>query len=502
MLGSSLPGGHRPAHRARPTADRLVPVKIAGATIPILLSGAALTVGCSGPVQVDNPYATLTSPGENPRRQLGAMVALDADPDDPEYLKALEGVIWKPGYTAEIRRQAMARLEQDSLEDLQRTLRQRLPPMSARQWQEELCGIIADRGWVELTPALVSAWSHRIGFVDDLDRAEYLALVRLHGQDHVVDAVFDVMVSSDKAYQQALRGRCWELLVRIGQRQRLVELLADQSVGPDDGMLIDLRAAAVDLRVVPQTREEILWIRKIHEPEHAAFWSQAAQVVAGLPPQRLEELELREVPILVAASIHDPQLLDASKEDLLTRLREHVAATRQHVDPDRFQGIPGTYPQRLGDYQRTLTWGDLAAMLIAVRAVQVPQVVDHLLDYAQRDLEDESCEYGGVISLDDRGRFEILEFPPRFRRSDQEFIASQQMFDAGYTAVFHFHNHAQRHRNGRYACPGVGDLNYADNVRANCLVFTFINDSTMNMDFYRHGHVIVDLGEVTKSLGS
>ncbi|MEE2819531.1 MAG: hypothetical protein VX615_02855, partial [Planctomycetota bacterium] len=77
---------------------------------------------------------------------------------------------------------------------------------------------------------------------------------------------------------------------------------------------------------------------------------------------------------------------------------------------------------------------------------------------------------------------------------DRRFNASQQMFDAGYTALFHFHYHAQKYRNGDHAGPGLGDKNYADSTRANCIVLTFVNEDEVNVDFYRHGGVVVDLG--------
>ena len=115
----------------------------------------------------------------------------------------------------------------------------------------------------------------------------------------------------------------------------------------------------------------------------------------------------------------------------------------------------------------------IAAMLMVMRSMRVPEVVAHLFDYAERDRIDETTEYGGVIDLDERNRFEIHEFPPRIRTHDRQFNASQEMFDAGYTAVFHFHFHAQEHRNAAHAGPGLGDDRYADATRANCLVFTF-----------------------------
>ncbi len=467
------------------------------------LSQAALLVpilaaGCTGPVPVDDPQAALADPNRGLRQHLGAMEALDARPDDPAYIKELCAIMYRPGYTVQVREAAFDRLLVNDPEALKKTLRQRLPQMGARGWQERLCELIANHQWTELTPALVSSWARHIGFVDDMERAEYKALVRLYGRDYVIDAVFDVLTESTKPYQMGLRTRCWELLHRLGQRQRLLLLLASRDTDPDDLMIADLRAAAIELRVVPRTREEVLWVRKLRQPEHADFWSQAAAAVHGLPESRIAQLELRDLPILVAASIHDPWLMTADESELYDRLAAHTAASRQHVDTDRFAGFPGTYEQRLVNHRNVLTWGDLSAMILAVRAMEVPEVVAHLFRYADQDHEDKTCEYGGVIALDRKGRFEILEFPPRFRRRDNEFIASQQMMDASYTAVFHFHFHVQKHRNGRYAMPGLGDLNYADNTRANCLVLTFISRDTLNIDFYRYSRVIVDLGEIKR----
>jgi hypothetical protein len=131
-------------------------------------------------------------------------------------------------------------------------------------------------------------------------------------------------------------------------------------------------------------------------------------------------------------------------------------------------------------------------------ALDVPQVRAHLFDYAGRDNVDTTTEYGGVIALDEKGRFEILEFEPKIRYHDQIFYTPQEMFDAAYTALFHFHFHAQKFRNGDHAGPGMGDKNYAENTRANCLVFTFVDKDTMNVDYYRHGGVVVDVGIITR----
>jgi hypothetical protein len=311
--------------------------------------------------------------------------------------------------------------------------------------------------------------------------------------------IFDLFVESNRVSQQGLRTRCWELMHRLGYRDRLIRLLVEHEPPPDDAMLIDLHAAAVELGVVPHNREEILWLRKLRQPEHEAFWDEAASAVAGLSPERRLDLEIRDLAVVVSAQRHEPELLGLSKASLYQRVDAYVKTQKRHSrGSGGYDSMGAGRRTSLPDWRAELTWGDLAAMLIAVRALQVPQVAAHLFDYAERDRKDESTEYGGVIRLDERGRFEILEFPPRIRQHDQRFNASQEMIDAGYTSIFHFHMHVQRYRNSEYAGPGFGDDNYANNLRANCLVFTFVNERTLNVDYYRHGGVTVDLGEIAR----
>ena len=463
--------------------------------VAVFVIAAVIVTGCTSPLPVEDPMWTLREPQEGPRRLLGAMIQLDEAPDDA-YLDALTEMMWKPGFIVGTRHAAFDRLLEYDEAGLKKTIRRRLPSLGARLWQEHLCTLIVEHGWIDLSPALVSAWARRIPYVDDFERIEYESLVALYGsRQGVVDAVFELLVESRSG---PLRTRCWGLLFRLGYRERLITLLRDEAVDPDDLMLVDLRAAALDLGVVPRNREEILWVRKLRGPERAEFWSQATTAVQSLPQSLKLSLELRDLPIVVAAFVNKPDLLDADKQVLYERLAESLKGKPKHIDTRRYEGFPGAYDQFLAAHRNTLTWGDLAAMTLAMRAASVPEVAAHLFDYAERDRLDKTTEYGGVISLDRQGRFEVLEFLPRFRTADNRFVASQRMMDAAYTAVFHFHFHAQKHRNGRFSAPGIGDLNYAENLRANCLVFTFIDKDTLAMDFYRHSRVIVDLGEIAR----
>jgi hypothetical protein len=468
--------------------------------LAILSSLAAFTTvgGCASSITVDDPIAELSSTTAFPSRQIAAMNMLDEQPSE-EYLTQLHRIIWVPGYTQPIREEALVRLERHDFDGLQRTIRQHLPRMTMWGWLTRLSEIIAERGWEHQTPALVSSWARPAPLVrEETDRPEYQALVKLHGKDNLPDVVFNMFVEASSVAEQGLRTRCWQLLHRLGYRDRLVDLVANTDPPEDDAMLRDLHAGARDLGIVPHNREEILWLRELRKPERAEFWSQAKVAVQSMSKQRLAELELRDVPIAVAAYLHEPELLEWSNAQLYDQLAAKLRGQRHHGATSDRMGMPSGRSERLQAHRHDLTWGDLAAMLLAVRAFQVPAVVDHLFDYAERDMRDESTEYGGIVNLDEQGRFELLEFPPRIRQHANKFNAPQEMFDAGYTGLFHFHNHAQRYRNSQYASPGFGDLQYADNTRANCLVFTFINENTLNVDFYRHGGVVVDLGEIQR----
>lgn len=451
---------------------------------------------------VKDPMADLNATDISTRRQYTAMEMLDAETDSQtqhEYIETLKRIVWRPGYTVGVREAAVDRLETLDTEGLQRTLRQHVPNLNAWEWLERVCEIIADRGWVELTPALVSSWSRPTMDKDqDFKRPEYLALSKMYGNDRVIDVVFDTFLAADKPSEQGLRTRCWDLLMRLGQKQRLVDLLKNTNVKPDDLMLADLRAGANDFGIVPRNREEILWLRKLRQPEHAEFWSSATEALSHYPSERQAELELRDLPIVVAAYHHQPDMLTATKEELYNNLDNKVRGRKTYSHTGNFNNYATSLPTRLYGWKNELTWSDLAAMLLLVQALDVPELRSHIFNFAQRDHEDETTEYGGIINLDNQGRYELVEFIPRIREHDERFLASQEMMDAGYTALCHIHFHCQSWRNTDRAGPSFGDTNYANNLRANNAVFTCVSDDELNVDYYRYDNMRVDLGTVSK----
>lgn len=465
--------------------------------LPALL--AFLLSGCTR--TITNPAVMLSRQDVSDSTHARALDMLMTRPGtlDAESIDVLQGMVYRPGYDEALRIRGMTFLLEVDRGTLLRTLRQRLPRITDHDWLRRCCAFVANHDLVELDEALVSSWGRPwTGNLPDDQRPEFLALERMHGPGGAVDAAWATFITATRPSQRGLRYRCWDLLHRLGGRDRLIAMIRQADDSTTHPLLIDLKAGVEAFGTVPWNREEILWMSKLREPSRRAFWRDLEAALDSVPPARRSDLELRDLPVVLAASRHHMDLITQDDEALYDAIARHTSGQRHYSEID-----PGFLPgddvsERLADHRDAHTWGDLAAMSIAIEAMRVPQVRSHIFHYADRDFEDESTEYGGIIQLDEAGRFEVLEFLPRVRVHDRRFEASQAMFDAGYTAVFHFHLHAQKRRNGSHAGPGAGDLAYADATRANCLVFTTIDEHTMNVDYYRHGRVIADLGVIKR----
>ena len=284
--------------------------------------------------------------------------------------------------------------------------------------------------------------------------------------------------------------------MKSGDAASLRTLLADPDAIRGDAMLTDLARIATEVGVLPTTREELLWARELCRPERREFFAAARDALARMPAARRESIEIRSLGIAVAAARMRPALLTETDEAIHVEI-ERRTGERRRVSPD-FTGFGGTFSESLHEQRGRAVWSDLAAMAILLDLLEDSALLRHIFEQADRDREDRSTEYGGVIALDRDGRGELLEFPPRTKSGDLRFESPQALFDALYTGLFHYHNHAQKYDNGDYAGPHMGDFAFADSARANGVVFTFISVDSVDVDFYRHGRFVVDLGVVRR----
>ncbi len=459
----------------------------------------ATLIGCAA-TPAGDPLASLDRTDLTPARQIAAMQVLDADPNFPPYLKALRRMIVQPGFSLELRHEAWDRLVKHDVAGLKSALELNLPRMLIYEWRREICKRIGVLEWKDLTPTLVRAWAVIVPVYGSnlFERPEYFALVALWGKDRVPQVLYEMLLKSDPIKEANLRSRCWELLLATGERARILALLADVNSASTDSFILDMRRCATDLGIIPRNREEILWMRALRMPNKRAFWDAARAAVEKLRPEVRESLEPRDLAIVVAAAAFQPDLLSSSRDELFARVTAALSQEKVRRYGASFEGYGTQLPETPRAHSAELTWGDCAAILVAITALDQPAIRAHLFDIADRDQADRVTEYGGLLRLDAQGRYELVECAPQSRGSDVRFEASQQMFDAGYDALFHFHNHAQAFDNQRYAGPHFGDFGYADSTGVNALVFTFINRNTLNADFYRRGQVVIDLGTVDR----
>ena len=468
----------------------------------VCLLTVLFTAGCG--YTITDPAASLRDTGRSTGEHRMALQMLVAAPGEPTAsdVDAVQGLAYRSGYSEKLRLEGLAYLLRVNREVLVITLRRRLPRVTDHDWLIRLCQFVAENDITELDEALVSSWGRPWKYgMPDTERPEYLALLAMHGSGKPEEIVWKTFREAKRPSESGLRYRCWDLLHRLDRRDQLIALVLAEPTDTPHPMQQGLHAAAVSFGTVPWNREEVLWIEKLGDPSRAAFWSSAESACNGLSPERRASLEIRHLSVVTAAAQSQPDLLTTNSDDLYAGVAKRLAGQRHYREV-----APGFEPghelnHRLSAQRDRLSWGDLLAIQIAQEAISLPEVRSHLFDFGDRDLEDETTEYGGVIALDDTGRFAVREFPPRIRIHDARFEASQEMFDAGYTALFHFHYHAQKYRNGSHAGPGAGDMKYANATRTNCLVLTFVDHDTLNVDFYRHDGVLVDLGVIVRPSG-
>ena len=158
--------------------------------------------------------------------------------NDSEYQKILHRMLWVSGYTNQARIEALARLWSIDRENTIRTIRQYLPRMHILSWQTELCKWIGKNNVQELDEALISSWAIPTLMVEtEEDRPEYKALVEMHGTDAIVDLVFTSMLLSNSQVKQGYRTRCWELLHRLDNRQKIIDLLQSAQISMNDSFV-------------------------------------------------------------------------------------------------------------------------------------------------------------------------------------------------------------------------------------------------------------------------
>ena len=424
------------------------------------------------------------------QRRAAAEQARRETPGDPRRIKALNRILWQRRYPAWQRCDAIDELVEHDEPAFRASLQRRFGLL--RNWDtiNHIFDLAVRNQWDDFTPVAVVNYARKAHGIADLNRPERRVIGQLNPGKTVEQVLFEVFANADDRMSHRDQVAAWELLVRLTDPPTLADRLA--AAPPHTPLVVDLKAAVAELHVVPRHREGVLWLQSLRHREQMAYWNLAAETVDRLTASQRRGLDLRHLPALTKA---DSDLLGSTQAELTRQIDALTRSTPRHMDGSRFDGPKDDSPHTIAASNENLAWADLVTMALILRAMQDPSLIEELFRQAERDRQDTSTEYGGVLDSEG-GKFLALAYPPMVRRHDRKFVPSQEMIQRMYTGIAHYHFHAQQTKNARYAVPGEGDLKFANRLGATCLVFTSIDENRLNVDYYQPGRVIVDLGTV------
>ena len=476
--------------------------------------------GCAGSSGQQDALTRVRDPKLSPPTRAEAVVEAWTEsagiPSERDAVrKTLKDLAWSAPVPAEVRLAAIDQLLNDSdpagLADSREMARLLLPNELNRGIVAYIVNLSADRGWIDMTPAIVRQWARDVP--DEPDRVEERALRKLHPNSEMARVVFDVFVDPQTEpgpyklrWDLRTRAAAWDVLARLDTDGSLRASLLSPSSGIEfpigDRTLTDLRACYTELGVVPRSGEELRWLDRLRDEKrsaNAAWWKTVVSLVAGLTPEQKNGLRLLHLEHLRWASVHRPEWMRASRAELISILSDRL---RDRTTHERARGVDYTkqVPERLSGQEGRLVWGDALALLVLDEAVHDGPMTEAIFAQITLDRSDRTTEYGGMIATMKQGGFGATLYPPRpsNRLGDLKFIASEDLIASSDLALAHYHFHVQRTQNREYAGPSEGDLDYAARLGRVCLVLTSLSESVLNADVYFPGGYVIDLGDISR----
>lgn len=350
---------------------------------------------------------------------------------------------------------------------------------------EGLVDLAVEKGWRSWGGSLVRSYAGEMLGVDDLDRVERRGLLGLFEGEGIEDIVWGV-VKGEGSVLERVAG--WEVLCRLGGREVAEGYL--KGVGADDGqLLIDLRGGMDDLGVVAMNREEVLWLMYLRMAGQREYYERLRGLVKILDDGQRGGLELRHLGELYLRG--EDVCKDTFKE--VAMRMAFLMKGRRHVLGGRFVEVLGDkHRQLFKNSHEDLVWGDFMSLSRLLWFMEDKAVVADLFAQAEADLRDKKGEHGGILRVVD-GVAMAAGYQGKAGRDDR-YVSSGGLIRALYLGGFHYHFHAQRYDNGRYAGPGDYDMRFARRIGGGCVLFTFVEEGVLNVDFYTGGGVVIDMG--------
>lgn len=440
--------------------------------------------------------------------------------------QAFKNLAWSRSTSFELRLTVLELLMSDTSEegsaDSKRMARLLLPTEKSPEVIRVLCNACVTNGWDDLVPALVRSYSRESPNVPDGDRDERIAIDALRNGEAVEAVVFEIFLDPgaglDDGQELAVlrvakrtRDDAWGLLSRLdGGRGMRERLLASVDVGSlrdaQTGMVLgDLGRVWEGFGFLPSTALELEWLEgilrnpvKAKDEKNQQWWADAKGVFDGLSSEQREGLSLRHLEALRWASAHRPAWIEMDLRSLRGVLADRLAG-REHQKRKSEKGESRRL-ESLRDWSSQMTWADVLGILVIDEAISGAELIEQVFIQRELDRKDTKTEYGGIIDVDGGDEYRVVFFRPRARDrvSDERFVASDDMMRFSDRAIAHYHFHANKRNNAKYAGPSGGDLINASLSGRACVVFTSLGKRELNVDVYLPSGVVIDLGRIVR----
>ena len=277
----------------------------------------------------------------------------------------------------------------------------------------------------------------------------------------------------------------------------MLALLKQMPAG--DSLTADLRAAADELSIVPDNFETVTWLRVIRGEAYQSFWRESVATVNRLSDAQRDGLQLRHLPVLNYLAKFDPGVLSRSSQQLTADLLARLATQTHYLKGPTYDGPMENHPQVIQQWLDRPVWADLATIHLMMQLMNQPHLRAAWFEQADRDVQERLTELGGLVRVADNGAAIATVYAPMMRKHNWAYYPPAKLVTDAYTALAHYHFHAQEHDNAYYSGPGLGDLERtAATQQFNGLVLTFTDKDHMNVDYYQFGDVVVDLGTIAR----
>ncbi len=444
--------------------------------------------GCA-PTVYEKPTEVLLDrkrPGRLRHEAFDQLVQNGTTVKDPAYNKALYQLVWSDRHPMDLRIRAAEILIESDEETFIETSKTLIAVVDHWPMLEYLFAKAIERNWQGFTVSAVHSWSRPSQRYGDHTRPECDLLQALNPGTSPERVAFNVFAGSYGPTTLRQQVAAWQLLCRITTQDKLKLWLSRPELQSEVARNLRLCQTWVDR--MPRKREGVLMLNHLAQSNHALGGSdRVTEAMAEWPHDWFVDTEVRHIPVLVRAMSHPPMKDPRDlQRDILVRLEKQTRYAR--IDQRHMEA------EKLEHQLDKIALADWFVMADVLRAMESSSVRSALFLQADQDLSETRTELGGVLGYDDSGQFKVMPFEPKIMDHDRKFYASDQLVEAMYTNLAHYHFHAQSHDNDTYAGPGRGDTAFASRMESHAVVFSFIDHDTLNVDYYQPNGAVIDLG--------